>query len=168
MDFTTRDATEKDLPRIVEIYNATIPSRMVTADTEPVSVESRLSWFREYNPNNRPLWVLETENGEIGAWIGLKSFYGRPAYQKTAEMSVYVDEKLRGNGIGTGLAQKMIDCCGDYGVTTIIGFVFGHNVPSLALTKKLGFKHWGHLPQVAELDGQKRDLIILGLSLEEN
>lgn len=167
MNFTTRDATENDLPRIVEIYNATIPSRMVTADTEPVSVESRQQWFDEYNPENRPLWVLETENGEIGAWIGLKSFYGRPAYQKTAEMSVYVDEKFRGNGIGTRLAQKMIDLCGNYGVTTIVGFVFAHNLPSLALTKKLGFEHWGHLPQVAELDGQKRDLVILGLKLEQ-
>ncbi len=168
MDFTTRDATLNDLPRIVEIYNATIPSRMVTADTEPVSVESRRQWFHEYNTENRPLWVLETEDGEVGAWIGLKSFYGRPAYQKTAEMSVYVDEKLRGNGIGTRLAQAMIDRCGDYGVTTIVGFVFAHNAPSLALTKKLGFEHWGLMPEVAELDGIKRDLVILGLRLGQN
>ena len=38
---TLRDATEADLPAIVEIYNATIPGRMVTADLEPVTVESR-------------------------------------------------------------------------------------------------------------------------------
>jgi len=36
-----RTALESDLPAIVEIYNSTVPSRMVTADTEPVSVESR-------------------------------------------------------------------------------------------------------------------------------
>ena len=40
-----RHAERDDLPRIVEIYNATIPSREVTADTEPVSVESRIAWF---------------------------------------------------------------------------------------------------------------------------
>ena len=32
-----RDAVEADLPAIVEIYNATIPGRGVTADLEPVS-----------------------------------------------------------------------------------------------------------------------------------
>ena len=37
-----RDAREADLPAIVAIYNATIPERMATADTEPVSVESDL------------------------------------------------------------------------------------------------------------------------------
>jgi len=36
-----RTAIRSDLPQIVEIYNSTIPSRIVTADTEPVSVESR-------------------------------------------------------------------------------------------------------------------------------
>ncbi|MDQ6786389.1 MAG: N-acetyltransferase family protein, partial [Acidobacteriota bacterium] len=133
--------------------------------TEPVSVESRLDWFYEHNPQNRPLWVLETDGNDVGAWICLSSFYGRPAYQKTAEMSVYVDENLRGQGVGTRLAQAMIERCNQYNVTTIVGFVFAHNAPSLALTKKLGFEHWGFLPQVAELDGQKRDLVILGLHL---
>ena len=37
-NFTIRDATEADLPAIVALYNATIPGRMVTADTEPVTV----------------------------------------------------------------------------------------------------------------------------------
>ena len=38
-----RHAERDDLPRIVEIYNATIPSREVTADTEPISVENRIA-----------------------------------------------------------------------------------------------------------------------------
>jgi L-amino acid N-acyltransferase YncA len=33
-----RDASQDDLAKIVEIYNSTIPTRMVTADMEPVSV----------------------------------------------------------------------------------------------------------------------------------
>ena len=36
-----RDADEADLPVIVEIYNYTVPTRMVTTGTEPVSIESR-------------------------------------------------------------------------------------------------------------------------------
>ena len=38
---TTRLATIEDLPAIVAIYNETIASRMVTADTEEVSVQSK-------------------------------------------------------------------------------------------------------------------------------
>ncbi|MDB5833890.1 MAG: phosphinothricin acetyltransferase, partial [Caballeronia sp.] len=52
-----RDATLDDLPGIVAIYNSTVPSRLVTADLEPVSVESRLAWFHAHGPKARPLWV---------------------------------------------------------------------------------------------------------------
>ncbi len=34
---------------------------MVTADTEPIAVESRVKWFEEHTPDNRPLWVIEDE-----------------------------------------------------------------------------------------------------------
>ena len=40
MQWTHRQATRADLPSIVEIYNATIPSRLVTADLVPVSIET--------------------------------------------------------------------------------------------------------------------------------
>jgi L-amino acid N-acyltransferase YncA len=63
-----RDADEADLPVIVEIYNSTVPSRMVTADTEPVSVESRRAWFREHDPENHPIWIAEVDR-EIAGWF---------------------------------------------------------------------------------------------------
>lgn len=61
-----RDAAEEELPTIVEIYNSTVPSRMVTADPELVSVESRLAWFREHDPERRPIWVAEVEGKVAG------------------------------------------------------------------------------------------------------
>ena len=55
---TYRIAQLEDLPRIVAIYNSTIASRMVTADTEEVSIEDRTPWFHEHTPTRRPLWVM--------------------------------------------------------------------------------------------------------------
>ena len=40
-----RAARDADLPAIVAIYNAAIPGRQATADTEPVTVKSREAWF---------------------------------------------------------------------------------------------------------------------------
>lgn len=158
------DATEQDLPVIVEIYNASIPNRMATADPEPVTVDSRLTWFREHNPQSRPIWVFQCDEN-VAAWISLNSFYGRPAYQATAEVSLYVAPTFQRQGIGTKLLRTMIQSCPDFKITTLLGFVFAHNHPSVHLCKKVGFKQWGHLPQVAELDGEKRDLLILGLQI---
>jgi phosphinothricin acetyltransferase len=157
-----RDAKIEDLLRIVEIYNQVIPGRMVTADLEPVSVESKLSWFEDHNPDTRPLWVYE-KDGQILAWVSFQSFYGRPAYRHTAEISIYIDEKYHGQGLGSRLLDESILRCPGMEIQTLLGFIFGHNEPSLRLFRKKGFETWGHFPRVAELDGIERDLLILGL-----
>ena len=54
---TIRNAEEQDLARVVEIYNAAVPSKRSTADTEPVSIASKSEWFRKHNPERRPLLV---------------------------------------------------------------------------------------------------------------
>lgn len=157
-----RDATQQDLPAIVDIYNSTISTRMVTADIESVSVSSREKWFAEHSPNRRPLWVAQ-DNGVIAGWLSFSSFYGRPAYDATCEISVYLAVEQRRRGLGTDLVRRSIAYAPHIGVTTLLGFIFGHNEPSLRLFEKLGFQRWGFLPRVAVLDGVERDLIIVGL-----
>ncbi|WP_152396798.1 GNAT family N-acetyltransferase [Paenibacillus guangzhouensis] len=159
--FEIVNATPADMDRIVEIYNSTIAGRMVTADLEPVTVQSRMKWFDEHSPDFRPLWVLKQDD-RIAAWLSFQSFYGRPAYNATAEISIYIDEAYRGQGIGSLLIERAIEACPGLQIHTLLGFVFGHNEPSLALLRKFGFEAWGTLPRVANLDGIERDLVIVG------
>jgi L-amino acid N-acyltransferase YncA len=162
---TIRDAKISDLPAIVDIYNSTIAGRMVTADTEPVTVESRMAWFESHTPEKRPLWVA-VEEDKIVAWISFKSFYGRPAYDHTAEIALYLHEAYRGMGIGRELLEYVIKLSPKLKLKTLLGFVFAHNAPSLGLFGKAGFTIWGHLPKVAEIDDKEYDLLILGLRLK--
>ncbi len=154
-------ASPDDLPVIVDIYNQTISSRMVTADTEPISVESRLIWFAAHNEETRPLWIVKVEDKIVG-WMSFQSFYGRPAYQHTVELSIYLDRDWHGLGIGQEVLQRAIDLAPQYGVRTLLGFIFGHNEPSLNLFRKYGFEDWARLPEVAEMDDILYDLLILG------
>ncbi len=48
----------------------------------------------------------------------------------------------------------------------LVGFIFGHNEPSLKLFYKYEFEKWAHFPKVANMDGIERDLIILGLRID--
>ncbi|MDJ0553724.1 MAG: GNAT family N-acetyltransferase [Microcoleaceae cyanobacterium MO_207.B10] len=161
-----RNAQEQDLAVIVEIYNASIPSHIATGDPEPISVESRIPWYQSHSPSNRPVWVIEWDEKIIG-WLSFQSFYGTPAYHGTAEISIYVSPEYKGQGIGKKLLLEAIHRSPSFGIKTLLGFIFAHNQPSLRLFDKLGFQRWGYLPQVAELNGIKRDLVIVGLHIEE-
>jgi L-amino acid N-acyltransferase YncA len=156
-----RDARQSDLARIVAIYNEAVPGRRATADTEAVTVASRQAWFDEHTPGRRPLWVAERD-GVIVGWLSFQSFYGRPAYAATAEVSVYVSTNVQRGGVGGQLLAQALDRAPGLGLATLLAFVFGHNEPSLRLFERHGFERWGHLPRVARLDGIERDLSILG------
>ncbi|CAG2180043.1 unnamed protein product, partial [Oppiella nova] len=145
-----RNATLDDLPKIVEIYNSTIASRMVTADTEPVTLESR------------PLWMIEDQHYSTVGWASFQSFYGRPAYDATVEISIYLDPLQRGKGLGTQVLQHCIESSPLFEIKTLLGFIFAHNEPSLRLFKHFGFEEWAHFPNVALLDGVERSLKIVG------
>lgn len=157
-----RDAKREDLPDIVAIYNETIAGRQVTADVEPVTVESREPWFHAHHPATRPLWVVENEAGQVCAWLSFSTFYGRAAYDATVEVSLYVAASHRRQGLGRWFLREAIRRAPDHKVTTLLGFIWSHNAPSLQLFASEGFAPWGHLPRVAVLDGIDRDLVIVG------
>ncbi|MBD1846020.1 N-acetyltransferase [Cyanobacteria bacterium FACHB-63] len=158
-----RNAVESDLSAIVAIYNYAIAAHTITADIEPVTVESRLDWFHSYS-SQYPLWVLERDNA-IAGWLGLKLYYGRAAYQSTAEFSLYVAPEFQRQGIGQTLLSYAIEQAPKLGINTLIAVVFAENQPSVTLLKKFGFEQWGYLPQVARSWDMDHDVILLGLKV---
>ena len=161
MNLRLQPATQADLPDIVAIYNSTIASRAVTADLQPVSVAQRQDWFNAHK-KNRPLYVVKNAENKILGWGGFSDYYARAAYDITAEISVYLAEKARGQGVGTWLIRAMLEQAPDLGIRNVVGVIFAHNHSSLKLFRRLGFEQWGFLPGVCELDGKPADIVILG------
>ncbi len=160
------DAETDDLPAIVAIYNSTIAGRLVTADTEPVSVEDKTDWFFSHNMT-RPIKMIELDNEVIG-WVSFQNFYGRPAYSGTAEISIYLAEEKRNQGFGDRILKDAINWCPALAIHTLLAFIFAHNIRSINLFQKNGFTEWGHLKNVAVMDNQLYSLIILGLPISQN
>lgn len=165
-DRKMRIATESDLPVIVSIYNLAIPTRQSTADMVEVTVESRMDWFRQHSPGKRPLMVHEIDN-KVVAWVSFQSFYGRAAYDHTAEISIYVSPDYRGKGLGRTLLREALELARHLDIKTIVGFIFSHNTPSIRLFRSFGFEEWGKLPDVAEMDGKEYSLSIMGKRVKE-
>jgi phosphinothricin acetyltransferase len=148
------------LPAIVDIYNQSIPGGWSTADTKPIAVADRVEWFRKFDPERRPIWVAEMD-GHVVAAAYLTSFYGgRPAYDATAEVSIYIATSHHRRGIGRRLKQWVIEQCARLGVTTLLSMHFDHNQATRRINESLGFEQCGHLREIAVVQGEKRGLVI--------
>lgn len=165
-DLIFRNATIHDLPVIVDIYNSTIPGRLVTADVNPVTVSDKVQWFNEHQAATRPLWIVEND-GQVVGWVSFGDFYGRPAYSGTAEISIYLDEKQRGKGYGKKILNHSVKAAKDLHIHTLLGFIFSHNTQSIRLFLLQGFEEWGELKDVAVIDERRYSLKIFGKKISD-
>ncbi|TCP94865.1 phosphinothricin acetyltransferase [Cricetibacter osteomyelitidis] len=158
-----RTALSDDLARIVEIYNQAIPSRRITADLDPVTVEERQSWFAfHYNNPRYPLWVLETDERQIVGWCSFSPFYPRKAFDQTAEISIYLDNSAKSKGYGKSAVEFMKNQMLHCGINTLMAYVIEENHISRFMFEKLGFQQWGRYPSIANMGDSLQTFLMYG------
>lgn len=171
MPYTHRNATEADLPRIVEIYNFAVATRTCSCDLEPTTVQARRPGFLAHTPDHRPFWVAEDVNDPAAGVAGYLGFFHfmneRPGYFITADLAIYLHPAHQGKGLGTYLLQQAIAHSPALGIETLTATIFASNTASIALFRKMGFAQWGFMPRVARLEGVEKDLVLVGLRLGE-
>lgn len=175
--FTVQRASKADLPEILAIYNQSIAGKQATANLTPVTCEERAEWFEEHlNSLTRPIYVvravvkLANEANEstaqtaspIVAWGSFSDLYARTAYHISTEISIYLHQDYHGKGLGSLLARWMMTQAPSLGIHNVIALIFAHNQPSLGLFRKLGFKQWGYMPKVCDMEGFIADVVMLG------
>lgn len=162
-----RAAQFSDLPRIVEIYNQAVAQKGATADLTPVKVEDRRPWFEEHRDNKYPLWVAGGGENILG-WCSLSPYRpGRMALRYTAEISYYIHRDHRGKGVCTALMEHAISQCEPLDIKTLFALLLDINIPSIKLLEKFGFSRWGHMPDIADFDGNQCGHLIYGRRVRE-
>ncbi|WEG14570.1 GNAT family N-acetyltransferase [Pullulanibacillus sp. KACC 23026] len=159
-----RDATESDVPEILEIYNDAIIHTTAVYTYEPETLENRLDWFRDRRENSYPVVVLE-DGGKIRGFATYGAFRPKPAYKYSIEHSVYVHKEYRGKGAGKLLMREVIKRAEASGYATLIAAIDATNQESIALHQKLGFYHSGTIRRAGFKFGKWLDLAYYQLDL---
>ncbi|PWU01524.1 MAG: N-acetyltransferase [Bacteroidetes bacterium] len=158
-----RIATETDLPAIIEIYNQSVIAGFETADLTPLKIEDRNSWFRDHHPEHNPIFVA-SDRDIVKGWISVSPYRsGRMALRFTKEISYYVIEDNRKQGLGTALIEHVVKASKMINAKTLLAIVLDENKKSIVLLQKLGFNLWGRLPRVADFEGKECGHLYYGL-----
>jgi L-amino acid N-acyltransferase len=144
---TIRNAEEKDLLEILDIYNYAILNTTSVYSYEPHTLEMRRQWFEDKKAHNHPVFVA-IENDRVVGFIAYGPFRAWPAYKHTMEHSVHVHINHRRKGVARLLLQQLIETAKTNNVHVLIGAIDASNDASIILHEQLGFEETGHLKEV--------------------
>jgi len=158
-----RNATENDIPGILEIYNHVILNTTSVYSEEPHTLDMRLSWYRDRIASGFPVLVAD-ENGEVAGFSSFGHFRVWPCYRYTVENSVYVHPDHRGKGVSKLLMQPLIDRAHEMGMHAMIAGIDADNEVSYRLHQSFGFVEVAHFREVGFKFGRWLDLKFMELS----
>ena len=150
-----RDLRPGDWAEVARIYAEGIATGNATFETE---VPSWAAWDAAHLAEHR---FLAERDGRVVGWIALSPASQRPCYAGVAEISVYVAEAARGNGVGTGLLAAVVESAERDRLWTLQTSVFPENEPSLALLRRFGFRAVGTRERIGQLHGVWRDTVLV-------
>lgn len=158
-----RKATIEDLEAITDIYNDAILNTTATFDTQPKTLEEQKDWFNSHD-SKHPIIVGDNEGTIIG-WAALSKWADRCAYTDTAEMSVYVRDGYRREGIGDTLIKEILQAGKDTGLHTIIARIEKSNNTVIHLCEKNRFTHIGVMKEVGRKFDKWLDVVMMQIIL---
>ncbi len=126
-----------DWPDVRRIYVQGIATGQATFETGAPDWEA---WDASHRPECR---FVARRAGRIVGWIALSAVSRRHVYRGVAEVSVYVAEEARGNGLGRALFERLIPAAEAAGIWTIQAGVMAQNEASLRLHERAGFRRVG-------------------------
>ncbi|MFJ8238469.1 GNAT family N-acetyltransferase [Bacillus tropicus] len=159
-----REATEKDVIYILDIYNDAILNTTAVYAYKSVTLENRIDWYEQKKADDYPIFVYELDNKVVG-FATFGPFRAWPAYKYSIEHSVYVDKEYRKCGIGTSLMRALITIAKKREYMTLIAGIDAENEKSIALHENYGFVHAGTIKNAGYKFNKWLDLAFYQLEL---
>ena len=145
---------DSDWEQVREIYLEGIRSGHSTFETEAPSWEC---WNEAHLPFAR---LVMRAAERVNGWAALSLVSKRQVYRGVAELTVYVAESARGQGIGRALLEALIEESERNGIWTLQASVFPENLASIKLHRRCGFREVGRRERIAMLHGVWRDTLL--------
>ena len=159
-----RDATEKDLPAIRDIYNDAVRNTTAIWNEQPVDLGNRQAWLSARHAQGYPI-LVSVENGEVTGYASFGDWRPFEGFRYSVEHSVYVRNDQRGKGLGPRLMEALIERARTGGKHVMVAAIESGNHASIHLHERLGFITTGQMPQVGIKFGRWLDLTFMQLNL---
>lgn len=165
-EVAVRAGAEQDLPGVAAIYTHYVLNTTITFNTE---VRTPAEWRDRFRANvaegPHDLVVATGLADEVIGYAETLTFRDKPAYARSAELSIYVAPDALGAGVGTALMDALVRRASER-FHRLFAIVALPNDASVAFHQRHGFVHRGTLSEAGFKFGEYLDVAYLerGLS----
>ncbi|PAX55211.1 arsinothricin resistance N-acetyltransferase ArsN1 family B [Brunnivagina elsteri] len=160
-----RLATPEDAPQIQAIYAPFCEHSPATFETQAPTIEEmtqRITKLLQKYP-----WLVYEYGGDVLGYVYAAPHHERTAYQWSVNVSVYIHEKARRQGIGYALYTSLFELLKIQGFYNAYAGITQPNQASMKLHESMNFQHAATYKNVGYKCGAWHDVIWLGLTLQQ-
>ena len=160
-----RFAKPSDARSLLDIYAPYVENTAITFEYEVPTIEdfaTRIAKTLEKYP-----YLVAEEDGVVVGYAYASTYYARAAYDWAVELSVYVSQDARGQGVGTRLYDALEDLLEQMGYIHFLACISLPNEASLALHRKRGYQQVAHFPKIGYKFNCWHDIVWLQKSLDK-
>jgi len=156
MNYEVMELKPEEFEQAAEIYLEGIKTGRATFQTEVPS------WQEWDNSHVECCRLAAKAKGLVLGWAALSPTSSRCVYKGAAEVSIYIGEKHRGQGIGTALLSELIKQSEENGFWTLQAGIMRENEASIKLHKSCGFRVVGFREKLGRMsDGIWHDVVLM-------
>jgi L-amino acid N-acyltransferase YncA len=162
---SVRVAEPGDAEAIAAIYAPIVRHTAISFETEPPTPEVMAARIEATLPTHP--WLVAVRDGEVVGYAYASEHAQRGAYRWSVNVSAYLAQTARGQGVGRGLYGVLIPTLQAQGFRSAFAGIALPNDASIGLHEAVGFEPLGVYKEVGFKLGQWRDVGYWRLSLTE-
>ncbi len=157
MKIEFRDITESDLDFVREVFNHYILNSLKNYRIREMSIQDTRDTVSPGHPVYLSRIILD--NRVPCGFIYLSQFRKREAYDRTAEITIYLKPGHAGKGLGRRAMEHMESLAKGNGIHVLVGIIGGDNRESIEFFSHMEYARSGHFREVAEKSGRILDMV---------
>lgn len=152
-----RTATPADAAAVSAIYDPIVRDTTISFETDPPG-ETEMQARIEKTLASLPWLVAEDAAGTVCGYAYASKHRERAAYQWSVDVTVYVREDQRGQGVGRALYERLLPLLAELGYCQAFAGIALPNAGSVGLHEAMGFQAIGVYRNVGFKHGAWRDV----------
>ena len=156
-ELVIQSITKNDIFACLAIYNYEVINGVATLDLEPRTLEEWHEWYNSHSDEHHPILVGTIDDVVVG-YASLSPYRLKDAFKSTVELSIYIHQDYRGQGVATRLMERILEIAKeDTMLHNVVSVITAGNEESTKLHNRFGFTYCGLTPEVGFKHGKYQD-----------